>query len=408
MIQRLRRIAAFQKHKDTKAQSFLKLSMPLCLCGASILTLFFIHSAVAASMDSLQRQGVELYQKGQHEQALELFTQAVSQEPENALALYNQGTALYRLGNFAEAAQAFSASAHRDPHQTSRARAAYNQGRALLAEAGTNMAAAAKKELLLAGAHAFQQALRDDPGLTAARKGMEDFRREYAKLRDQPPPRQGQEQPPQGGQGQQERESPGQAGEGQGQQDLRDQLTRAGDQQQQMADQSTAAADGQNRQPPSPTERQAMAAQQQSVRQSLEQLKDELRHKQQGQADAPDSNDLDTELAQAIQAQKKAEEALKKGDLDQARQQQQQAADSLRQVAADQQDTTGPRRATTDSNDAEPPEQAGQAIQQVGEHDPAAAKTTATVADILDDEKALHEMRRLRRQQQRPASGKDW
>lgn len=46
--------------------------------------------------------------------------------------------------------------------------------------------------------------------------------------------------------------------------------------------------------------------------------------------------------------------------------------------------------------------------QQEDGQDREAEKTESTVADILDGEKALHEMRRLRMKQQRPASGKDW
>jgi Ca-activated chloride channel family protein len=404
MIKRATRIWPFDKHKGTKAQSLIKFSVPLCLCVAASFTLLLNHSAVAAGIDSLQHQGLKAYKADNYEQALDLFSQAVAKEPDNATALYNHGTALYKLGRFDEASQAFSASAGLNPNQKSRARVEYNLGRTRLAEAGKNQDQATKKQLLLDSNRAFQQALRDDPRLLAARKGIEDFRKEYAKLSKQPPPQQQ-------GQDQKQQDEKDQSQNGQGQQDLQNQLSEAGQQQQDMANQSKKAGSGQGQQGPDKQQREEMAAQQQSVRQSLEQIKEELKKKQQGQDGGQDNKELAKELNQAIQAQKKAEEALKKGGLNQAQQHQQQAADSLREMAADQQDKAHQSAADAggdDKQDEQPEDATPMAKDQGSEQDLEAKKTESTVADILDGEKALHEMRRLRMQQQRPASGKDW
>lgn len=392
-------LSVFLKHEDTKTQRFLIHFVPLCLCVVFSIILL-PNLAVAAGDDTLHRQGVEAYEAGNYEQALDLFSQTVVKKPEDATALYNQGTALFKLGRFNEATQAFAASAQAYKDKKIRARAEYNQGRALLAEAGQNQDIAKKKELLLAGNQAFQQALRDDPRLLAARKGIEDFRKEYAKVNQQPPAGQEQQQKT----SDQDQED---------QQNLQDQLNEAGQQQQDMANQSKEANKGESQEGSSQEQLQDKAAQQQSVRQSLEQIKEELSKNQDGQSnDQQNRNDLAKKLENAINEQKKAEEALGRGDLNQAQQHQQNAADSLQELAAelaaDQEDNSA--QSADPAVDQDNPDQDGAqqhaADKQQEEHE--AEKTDSTVTDILDGEKALHEMRRLRIRQQRPASGKDW
>ncbi len=400
----------FFNHRDTKTQRFSFFNfvplkgvlkrMPLCLCGAFIMslatTLFLTSPSLAASVDNLHRQGAEAYGASNYELALDLFSQAVTKKPVDANSLYNQGTALFKLGRFSEAAQGFAASAEADKNKETRARAGYNQGRAHLAAAGESQDLAQKKELLLAGNQAFQQALRDDPHLKAARKGIVDFRREFAQINQQPPASQQQqgEQQNQSCQGQED------------QQDLKDQLTEAGQQQQDMANQSKGAGSD------SAQEGQLgeMEAQQQGVRQALEKIKEELNKDPDGQSDGGQGRkDLAKGLDKAISAQKNAEDALNQGDLSQAQEHQQNAADNLQEMAAnlaaDQQDKTEQSAsAAVDTNN----QAAATADQHQEGQEQGAAKSDSTVADILDGEKALHEMRRLRIRQQRPASGKDW
>ncbi|MEN8256257.1 MAG: tetratricopeptide repeat protein [Thermodesulfobacteriota bacterium] len=360
---------------------------------------FFPALGLAASIDSLHRQGVKAYGKGNYEQALDLFSQAVAKKPEDAKALYNQGTAFYKLKSFSEASQAFTASAAADKNPKTRARTEYNKGRTLLTQAGKNQKLAPKREQLLAANQAFQQALRNDPGLKAARKGIEDFRKEFAKLNQQPPA--GQQ-----GQGQQQQN---QSGPKNDQQDLQEQLNEAGQQQQDMADQSKENSSGGNQNGPSNEQMQDMAAQQQNVRQALEKIKEDLN--KEGQ----DQDNLSKQLEEAIDAQKKAEESLNQGDLNQAQEHQQQAADSLSKMAAnlDTEKEAGAEQSPAPAVNSDTPkgheENAPASGQQADdEQDQQADKTAATLADILDGEKALHEMRRLRMRQQRPTSGKDW
>ncbi len=370
-------------------------ALALCLAGA----LGQPAPALAASLNTLLRQGTEAYGAGNYEQALESFSQAVSESPTDALALYNQGTALYKLGRFDEAAQVFGASTEAHKMKKNRARAEYNQGRALIAAAGDMQEPGKKKELLLAAKQAFHQALRDDPSLKAARKGVVDCRKELEQFQEQ------QSQTDQQQQGQPQNQD----GDQHKQQDLQDKLNEASQQQQEMADQSKEAG-SENSQPGSSQE---MAAQQQSVRQTLEKLKEEISKEQTDQGDnAKNQEDLTKKLDQAINEQKKAEEALKQGNIDKAQEHQQQAADALNKMATELRDTNEEQSAppaVNDDNDNEGEEEMATATEkQEGKPQPQDDKSAGTVADILDGEKALHEMRRLRMKQQRPASGKDW
>lgn len=382
--------SAAKKSLPVSLRVFLFGALALCLAGA----LGLPAPALATGLDSLLRQGTEDYGAGNYEQALESFSQAVAENPTDALALYNQGTALYKLGRFDEAAQVFGASTEAHNNNKNRAQAEYNQGRALVAAAGDMPEPGQKKELLLAAKQAFHQALRDDPGLKAARKGIVDCRQELEQF---------QEQQSQTGQPQ------NQAGDQQKQQDLQDKLNEAGQQQQEMADQSKEAGSESSQ----PASSQEMAAQQQSVRQTLEKLKEELSKELAGQGDsAKGQQDLAKKLDQAINEQKKAEEALKQGNVDKAQEHQQQAADDLNKMATELGDKSeeqlAPPAVNEDNYNEGEEEMTTATEKQEGEFEPQDDKSAGTVADILDGEKALHEMRRLRMKQQRPASGKDW
>ncbi|MDR9501217.1 MAG: hypothetical protein RI601_05425 [Desulfurivibrionaceae bacterium] len=400
--------------RSPQAQGFRGLDFTPPGWGAAFIlflaTLLWLPAPLsAATAHHLQRQGVEAYNEGRHEEALDLFSQAVARNPADAAALYNQGTALYKMGQSTEAAQAFGAAAQLHSEPEPRARALYNKGRALLAAAGRAPDQAQKKKLLLDGNQAFQQALRTDKNLTAARQGIEDFRSHYAQLRQQPSP-----PPAEKGDQRNQNDQEDQGDQGQG---LQEQLANSGRQQQEMAAQSKAANSGSSREGVSQQQLAEMAAQQQSVRQTLEKVKDGLEKKAPNQKESgQETPELTEQLAEAISRQKKAETALQQGDLGQALSEQQQAADRLQEtaaaLAADQKEQPAAAAGSPgaeSSQDAAAKESAP-AASRPGEKGPdqQAAQEQSSVAAILDGEKALHEMRRLRRQQQRPASGKDW
>lgn len=362
------------------------------LCAALALALFLPGPAKAQNSAPLTNQGVAAYKAGKYEQALDFFNQAAQDTQGQASALYNQGTALYKLGKYEEASQAFTASAEAEKNQKTRAKAEYNKGRSLLAQAAQNQDMGAKKELLLAGNQAFREALRNDPTLKHARKGIEDFRKKFAKVSQQPPENKEEQQ----GQGQENKD-----GQEKKKEDLQNKLNQAGQKQQDMADQSKKADSGTSPQEATKKQGQDMAAQQQSVRQSLEELKKELNQEHKGAPEnEPDKKNLNEKMEQAIKAQKEAEKALSKGEMNKAQEHQQQAADHLKEMAENlNQDKKeeGEHSPTPPINNESKDEQSKEE-----------AKTLSTVADILDGEKALHEMRRLRMKQQRPTSGKDW
>lgn len=372
--------AAFLCHASAAPWStfFMILAMSLALPG----------SLAAAELDSLQQRGIKAYEAGNHTEALKLFSQAVSQEPNDARALYNQGTALYKTGNHAAAADSFAAAAEGLP-QKDRAGAAYNQGRALLSAAADSSDPTIKKERLLTAKHAFLQALRDDPHLMAARTGIAEFRRAYAKAQQQPPASR-QEKPdsqPQAMPPQQD-----------GQQKQSEQLNRAKADQHKQAKQNQDA-EAETTGQPNRQEGNAMAARQQGVRRSIEEIKEELR-RQGGQQDNLPAADPATPPEVQNNQDKGAGEKTGSRREQIAEDQQQSAG-----TASDRPQSVDPGAAFNQTSEGKA---AGADAQDPRQEQSSPAKTESTLTEILDGEKALHEMRRLRMQQQRPTGGKDW
>ncbi len=368
----------------------------LCRASAGPWSTFFILLIIslslpaplaAANLASLQQRGIKAYEAGNHTEALELFSEAVARAPDDARAQYNQGIALYKTGNYAAATASFAAAANGLPQQESRAKAAYNQGHALLSAAADNPNPAQKKEQLLTAKHAFLQALRDDPHLMAARRGITEFRRAYAEA-DKPSPANRQEQP-----GSHPQAAPPQQQDGQ---EMAKEQRRADDRRlKEMAKQSRAAGTDSAGQPDR-QEADAMASQQ-GVRRSIEEIKEELR-RQGAQEESPMAEDAAP-----------SQEAKNNLDKDSGA----KTGNRREQIAEHQQQSTGtaPDRATTAEPTASPTavgETAGADDQQRRDEQSALIRTESILSEILDGEKALHEMRRLRMQQQRPTGGKDW
>jgi tetratricopeptide (TPR) repeat protein len=59
--------------------------------------------------------GRALAASGEHGKALELFTEAIRREPQNANAHFNAGDLLYAMGAYAEAAQSYESALRVDP-----------------------------------------------------------------------------------------------------------------------------------------------------------------------------------------------------------------------------------------------------------------------------------------------------
>jgi hypothetical protein len=103
------------------------------ILGCLLVLWVAIPAALAAPADELFVQGVEAFQAGEFEAALQSFRQARDAGLDTAALHYNIGSALYKLERYAEAQEVFAACA-RDPAWAALARynmglAAYQQGR---------------------------------------------------------------------------------------------------------------------------------------------------------------------------------------------------------------------------------------------------------------------------------------
>ena len=82
----------------------------------------------AASVDSHLRQGSNSLDQKDYDTALDHFTKAKEQAPDDARAVYDEGIALYRLGKFKEATESFHKAAEATTSPMLKRAAIYNEG----------------------------------------------------------------------------------------------------------------------------------------------------------------------------------------------------------------------------------------------------------------------------------------
>jgi tetratricopeptide (TPR) repeat protein len=312
----------------------------------------------------------------------------LEQEPDNLTLRYNYGVALYKNGEFTAAAQAFARSAQQEKNSLKRADSEYNHGRALFADAKLQQDTNKKKQTLQQAGAAFRQALEDNPNLTQARRGIQEYRKEIKKIKQQQkdkPQEQKQDskdQQKQNSQNQEGKESKESKEGKEGKENVQNKLNKASKKQRDLQNKNPSSKEGK----PSAEQMQEMAKQQKDLRQQLEDLKKEMDKK-------PKTKDQSQQLQKAIDKQKEAEESLKQGKAEEAKKQQQEAADKIDQTAQAMQKS--------------PPEEEPQPEQMKQDED-TAAKPPSKASEIIENERRLHELRREQMRHVRPYKGKDW
>ena len=142
------------------------------------LTVALVFAAKAWAMGPLEKnhplvnEGMEAFDRGEFEQALEKFEAAEKVLPGNAAVAFNRGATLHKLGRNEDALQAFNQALALDKGELAE-KIHYNQGNVL---AGLDK----KKEAIAE----YRRALRIDPKDGLARHNLEVV------LRDLPPPKQ--------------------------------------------------------------------------------------------------------------------------------------------------------------------------------------------------------------------------
>jgi len=305
-----------------------------------------------------------------------------SAPPPSAADTYNEGRTLFLEGKLAEAAEKFKAAdlATRDASLAGKAR--YNLGQSLYRQAMPDRAAPAspaadttsadqRLSLLEAASRAFRAALEVDPSDQEAARNVEICRRRMQEIREEERRKQEQQQQ----QSCDGKDKPSQDSKGRG--DPHDQqskeLSDLAKRQRDAAEESAKAKASE--QASERARRTEEAAEQQ------QQVNDATK-RQQSSSQRP-SEQAARDLQQAREAQDRASEALKGGDLDRARQEQEKAAEHLEAAASAE------REASRHEQASKPDQQGKQ-----GDSKPQQPSYDQTASDLLDRERRLREARR--------------
>lgn len=144
---------------------------------ALIPALFFLvmpSSGFAESVDTKIQEGISQYHEGEFKEAVENFSFAHTDRPEDPRISYNLGNAHYKEGKFQEALQAYSQSALDENDPNIRKKSIYNTGNAMV-----------KLGKLEEAESAYKKVLSLDPGDMDAKYNLEYVRQELEKKEEQ-------------------------------------------------------------------------------------------------------------------------------------------------------------------------------------------------------------------------------
>ncbi len=379
------------------------------LCGvASIYT----PMAHAASAKSLVEKGNKAYAEGDVNTALQAYTEAQEKLPDDAIIAFNRGIALYQQGNYEEAQKAFS-NALKSDDITLQAATHLNVGNCLFSQArlqNDQRDLETAKKTLENSLPLYRKAFKLNPELTVAAKNIEKTRKEIKRIQNEIKKQEKQQQQQQ-----------------QAQDEAKEALDKLIQEQQQTQEQTQKEA-----QQPSgdPSQTEQLAKQQQQHKKDAEQLSEELKkqpaptmEKAQEHLDKAMSHQEDAEQdlhdQQAQEAQKdqekaleelqKAREALNQPKEDQQDKQQQQQGESDEKQKDDKQQQKSSDENDKEQENAQQQQQQQQSVPEEGEEsEMKAAPLDEAAQDILEEEKELREMRRVRQPGGYRPVEKDW
>jgi tetratricopeptide (TPR) repeat protein len=142
--------------------------------------------AGAESAASLVSRGNELYRAGEYDQALAVYEQALTEEPDTGEVLFNKGNVFFQKGEYEKAREAYQAAALHTKDLALEAAAHYNLGNTVFAEGQKKLETDPQKALSLWGESIrhYQEALRIDPLLKEAAQNIEVARLALKDLAD--------------------------------------------------------------------------------------------------------------------------------------------------------------------------------------------------------------------------------
>lgn len=245
-----------------------------------LLLLFLSLTLTGASLNDA-RKANEAYRNGEYELAVELYHQAIDQNPDDARLFFNLGNALSELGRTEEALEAYSRyqSLTETPEQQSLAD--YNAGRSLI-----------NNEQYDEAIQYFREALKKNPADVDARYNYELAVEKKQEQENQ------QQQEPESGENEQDQEQNNEqnqdGSQGENEQD-QDQQESSNDEQQQDSESNPQPRDSEEQQDGEQDQQQAdpqsiSPEEAESILQALEQLERELLENQKKEATQSNSN----------------------------------------------------------------------------------------------------------------------
>ena len=124
-----------------------------------LLSLLFV---LFSAQNDLARKANQAYENGNYTEAIELYNQAIAEEPDNARLYFNKANALYKAGNVEEAMQTYERYEGLAENPEQKAWADYNQGTMLT-----------DQEKFEEAADHFREALKKNPDDPDARHNYE-------------------------------------------------------------------------------------------------------------------------------------------------------------------------------------------------------------------------------------------
>lgn len=140
----------------------------------ALLFLFIPQSGFSESVDKKMHEGISQYHDGEYKEAVENFSFAHENRPEDSRIAYNLGNAHYKEGNFQEALQAFSRSALDEKNPDILKKSIYNTGNAMV-----------KLGKLEEAESAYKKVLTLDPGDMDAKYNLEYVRQQLEQKQEQ-------------------------------------------------------------------------------------------------------------------------------------------------------------------------------------------------------------------------------
>ena len=139
------------------------------------ITVIFFGLLLSASSLNDPRRANEAFQRGDFEEAVRLYQEAIAQDPDNPRLLFNLGNALSKLGQTEEAINAFEEFKRRTESAQEQSLADYNKGRLL-----------SDKEQYDEALNHFREALRKNPNDDDARHNYELAQRRLQEQQQEP------------------------------------------------------------------------------------------------------------------------------------------------------------------------------------------------------------------------------